>query len=56
MKISIHTLRLEQKRKLFSVLSDQVRRQVTNRGLSEEEVLSDFKSWRKRKRATRHRP
>jgi hypothetical protein len=48
------TLPLELKREMFSVLSDQVRRQIKMRGLSEEKIVADFDSWRKRKgRATR---
>jgi hypothetical protein len=47
------TMPLELKRELFSVLSEQVRRQVADVGLSEDEVLADFDSWRKSKRATR---
>jgi hypothetical protein len=49
------TMPLELKRELFSVLSEQVRRQVADVGLSEDEVLADFDSWRKSKRATRRR-
>jgi len=49
------TLPLEFKRELFSVLSDQVRKQVARQGISEDEVIADFDSWRKKKRATRRR-
>lgn len=49
------TLPIEFKRELFSVLSDQVRKQVARQGISEDEVLADFDSWRKKKRATRRR-
>lgn len=49
------TLPIELKRELFSVLSDQVRKQVKQRGLSEEEVVADFESWRKKRRETRSR-
>ena len=49
------TLPLELKREIFSVLSDALRRQVAKRGLSEEEILSDFESWRKTRRETRRR-
>jgi hypothetical protein len=37
----------EVKREVFSVFSDELRRQVKERGLSEDEILEDFKSWRK---------
>jgi hypothetical protein len=46
---------LELKREMFSVLSEQVRRQIADAGLSEDEVLDDFDSWRKSKRAPRRR-
>ena len=49
------TLPLELKRELFAVLSDQVRKQIKQRGLSEEEVVADFETWRKKKRETRSR-
>jgi hypothetical protein len=38
---------IEFKREVFSVLSEQVRRQVSKAGLSEEEILTDFGAWRK---------
>lgn len=46
------TLPLEFKRELFSVLSAEVRRQLKKRGLSEEEILEDFSSWKKGRRET----
>ena len=46
---------LEIKHESFSVLTDQIRREVKQAGLSEEEVLEDFETWRKTKRATRRR-
>ena len=49
------TLPIELKRELFSVLSDQVRKQVKQRGLSEKEVVADFETWRKKKREARRR-
>ncbi len=49
------TMPLELKREVFSVLSEQVRRQVSRAGLSEDEILTDFESWRKSKRATPRR-
>jgi hypothetical protein len=44
------TLPLELKRELFAVLSAEVARQIARRGLSEEEILADFQSWRKKRR------
>jgi hypothetical protein len=49
------TLPMELKREMFSVLSDQVRRQVKKRGLSEDEIAADFEDWRKSRRASRRR-
>jgi hypothetical protein len=47
------TLPIDFKKELFSVLSSEVSRQLKKRGLSEEAVLEDFKSWRKQRRETR---
>ncbi len=49
------TLPIELKREIFSVFSDELRRQVKKRGLSEDEIVEDFKSWRKNRRETRRR-
>jgi hypothetical protein len=49
------TMPLELKREVFSVLSEQVRRQVAKARLSEDEILADFESWRKNRRAPRRR-
>ena len=49
------TLPLELKRELFVILSSDVARQIKKRGLTEDEVLSDFESWRKKRRETRRR-
>ncbi|MCC6394899.1 MAG: hypothetical protein IT167_30175 [Bryobacterales bacterium] len=46
---------VELKREVFSVLSEQVRRQVSQTGASEDEILTDFESWRKNRRETRRR-
>jgi hypothetical protein len=48
-------LPIELKRELFSVLSDDVRRQIEKRGLTEVEIIADFEAWRKSKRETRRR-
>jgi hypothetical protein len=44
------TLPLELKKELFAILSEDVSRQIRERGLSEEEILADFASWRKKRR------
>jgi len=49
------SLPIELKREIFSVLSDDVRRQIDQRGITEEEIVADFESWRKSKRETRRR-
>ncbi len=49
------TMPIELKRELFPVLSAEVRRQIGKRGLREEEILADFESWRKERRATGRR-
>ena len=48
-------LPVEMKRELFDKLSAEIARQITNSGGNEEEVLSDFQSWRKARRETRRR-
>jgi hypothetical protein len=49
------TLPIELKREIFTIFSDEMRRQVKKRGLSEDEIAEDFKSWRKTRRETRRR-
>jgi hypothetical protein len=49
------TLPVELKRELFAVLSAEVARQIRARGLSEEDILADFESWRKKRRETSRR-
>lgn len=49
------TMPIELKREVFTTLTEQVRRQVSQAGLSEDEVLADFDSWRKGRRAARRR-
>jgi hypothetical protein len=44
------TLPLELKRGLFAVLSADVERQISQRGLSEDEILADFSAWQKKRR------
>jgi hypothetical protein len=45
--MKIQSLPFKLQRVVFSVFSDELRRQVKERGLSEGEILEDFKSWRK---------
>ena len=47
------TLPIELKRELFAVLSADLARQISQRGLSEDEILADFQSWRKKHREDR---
>ena len=47
------TLPVELKRELFAVLSADIARQIKKRRLKEEDILSDFSSWRRSKRETR---
>jgi hypothetical protein len=50
------TLPVELKREMFAILSADIARQVRRRGLSEEEILADFNSWRKEKRVAKRKP
>jgi len=43
------TLPVELKREMFGILSAEVARQIRRRGLSEQEILAGFASWRKAK-------
>ena len=47
------TLPIELKRELFDMLSADIARQIKKRGLSENDVLSDFEARRKTRRETR---
>lgn len=49
------TLPIELKRELFAMLSAEVARQIKKRDLKEEEILSDFESWRGSRHETRRR-
>jgi hypothetical protein len=49
------TLPLELKRELFAVLSADVKRLFNRRGVSEKDVLADFETWRRKRRAARRR-
>ena len=51
------SLPIEFKRELFAALSSEIARQLQRRGLKEDEIVSDFQSWRKSKskRETRRR-
>ena len=49
------TMPIELKREVFSVLGEQLRGALLDRGSSEQEVLDDFKEWRKARSASRRR-
>ena len=46
-------LPIDMKRELFASLSAEIARQVKKRGITEEEIMADFKSWRKTRRENR---
>lgn len=49
------SLPIELKRELFPLLSAEIARHLRKRGLKEQDILSDFESWRKNKRETDRR-
>jgi len=49
------TLAVDLKRELFEKLSAEIARQIRKGGGTEEEILSDFDTWRKTRRETRRR-
>ena len=49
------SLPIEFKRELFAALTSEIVRQLQKRRLKEEEIVTDFQSWRKRKRETGRR-
>ena len=49
------TMPIELKREMFAVLSAEIARQVQQRGLSKENMLADFTTWRKTRREDRRR-
>jgi len=49
------SLPLELKRELFAVLSSEIARQLRRKGLKEEDILNDFRSWRANQREARRR-
>ena len=48
-------LPIDMKRELFTMLSAEIARQIKKAGSSESEVLEDFDTWRKERRAARRR-
>jgi hypothetical protein len=48
-------LPVDLKHELFEQLSSEIARQIGKSGATEEEVLSDFESWRKTRREARRR-
>jgi hypothetical protein len=49
------TLPLELKREMYALLSSEIARQIKKRGTNEDEVLTEFDLWRKRKREVSRR-
>jgi hypothetical protein len=49
------TLPIDMKRELFSMLTSEIARQLKKKRVTEKEVLKDFATWRKERRATRRR-
>jgi hypothetical protein len=49
------TLPIELKRELYGMLSSDVARHLKRRGISEDEVLKDFETSRRKSRAARRR-
>jgi hypothetical protein len=49
------TLPLDLKRQLFSMLTNEIARQLKTKRTSEKEILQDFAGWRKARRATGRR-
>ncbi len=49
------TMPIELKREVFSMLSDQIAKELKKKGLTEDEIAADFETWRKNKRETRRR-
>jgi hypothetical protein len=49
------TLPIDMKRELFQQLSAEIARQIQKSGATEKEILSDFESWRKKRRESRRR-
>jgi len=48
-------LTVDLKRELFEQLTAEIARQIKKRGGTEDEILSDFESWRKVRSETRRR-
>lgn len=46
---------LEFKRELFGILAEELARQFRKAGVTEKEVLEDFKAWRRARREARGR-
>ena len=44
------SLPIEFKRELFAALSSEVARQLRRRGIKEDDIVSDFQSWRRTER------
>jgi PHD/YefM family antitoxin component YafN of YafNO toxin-antitoxin module len=55
MPVADGELPLDLKRQLFGVLAEQIRQEREEKGASETEILDDFTTWQKERRAARDR-
>jgi len=55
MPVADGELPLDLKRQLFGVLAEQIRQEREEKGVSETEILDDFTTWQKERRAARDR-
>jgi PHD/YefM family antitoxin component YafN of YafNO toxin-antitoxin module len=55
MPVAEGELPLDLKRQLFGVLAEQIRQEREEKGVSEAEILDDFTTWQKERRAARGR-
>jgi PHD/YefM family antitoxin component YafN of YafNO toxin-antitoxin module len=55
MPVADGELPLDLKRQLFGVLAEQIRQEREEKGISETEILDDFTTWQKERRAARGR-
>lgn len=53
MPVADGELPLDLKRQLFGVLAEQIRQEREAKGVSETEILDDFTTWQKERRAAR---
>jgi PHD/YefM family antitoxin component YafN of YafNO toxin-antitoxin module len=55
MPVADGELPLDLKRQLFGVLAEQIRQEREEKGVPETEILDDFNTWQKERRAARGR-